>query len=46
MYFMLVASISYAVAFQASFLGYLKLILWSVFIDFIGVGIIVATITW
>eukprot|EP01118_Nematostelium_gracile_P001359 TRINITY_DN11399_c0_g1_i1.p1 TRINITY_DN11399_c0_g1~~TRINITY_DN11399_c0_g1_i1.p1 ORF type:complete len:243 (-),score=17.46 TRINITY_DN11399_c0_g1_i1:46-774(-) len=45
-FFLTVASLAYGVAFKLSILGYLKLIFWSVFFDFISLGIFVATIGW
>lgn len=44
---MTVASLAYAVAFKTNgILNILKLIFWSVFVDFIGIGVITATIGW
>jgi len=45
--FMFVASLAYAIAFHVtSFVNIVKLIFWSVCIDFISIGIFVATIGW
>ena len=45
--FMGIASLSYAIAFQAeSFFGLLRTMVWSIFIDFLLLGALIATCTW
>jgi len=47
MFFLAVASVAYAFAFHVTaFVGIMRLMFWSVFVDFISVGVIVATIGW
>ncbi|KAH9269653.1 hypothetical protein BASA83_008312 [Batrachochytrium salamandrivorans] len=43
---MCVAAIAYGIAYSASFLGTLHLIVYTIFIEFIGAGLIIATTTW
>jgi len=46
-FFLSVASLAFAVAFKVSgILSVLKVIFWAVFIDFISIGVLVATIGW
>ena len=44
--FLSVASLAYGIAFRASVWAIAKLLLWSVFVDFVGVGMLVATLGW
>jgi len=45
--FLSMASLAYAVAFKvSSFFTIIKLIFWTVFIDFISIGVVVATLGW
>ncbi|KAF6017597.1 UNC50 [Bugula neritina] len=43
---LIITSIVYAVILGMSFLGFIRFALWSVFIDCIGVGVVVATVAW
>jgi len=43
---LLVTSIVYALILKKSFLGFLQFSLWSIFIDCIGIGAVVATVAW
>jgi len=46
-FFLSIASLSYAVAFHVGgILNIIKLMFWSVFIDFISIGVLVATLGW
>ncbi|KNC54723.1 uncharacterized protein AMSG_01573 [Thecamonas trahens ATCC 50062] len=44
--FLTIASLAYGIAFRASLWAVLKLLLWSVFVDFVAVGMLVATVGW
>jgi len=45
--FVCVASLAFAIAFRINTItSIIKLLFWSTFIDFIGIGIIISTITW
>eukprot|EP01111_Echinosteliopsis_oligospora_P020032 TRINITY_DN998_c1_g1_i1.p1 TRINITY_DN998_c1_g1~~TRINITY_DN998_c1_g1_i1.p1 ORF type:complete len:180 (-),score=19.84 TRINITY_DN998_c1_g1_i1:175-714(-) len=47
MVFLGMSSVAFAVAFHiTSFIGIMKLMFWSVFVDFISVGLVVASIGW
>lgn len=41
-----VSSIGFAVALKLPFLGFLKFLLWVVFVDCIGVGLVIASLFW
>eukprot|EP00741_Cyanophora_paradoxa_P006885 tig00001049_g6660.t1 len=46
-YFLMVASVAYAVLFKLSgLLSFLRLISWTILVEFIGFGSLVATLTW
>ncbi|XP_041358018.1 protein unc-50 homolog [Gigantopelta aegis] len=45
-FWLLVSSVGFAVVLKLSFLGFIKFILWVVFVDCIGVGICIATLFW
>merc|ERR1712130_842439 len=46
-FFMGMASLSYAIAFQAeSFFGIIRTMMWSILVDFLLVGALIATINW
>ncbi|EAL61284.1 hypothetical protein ACTFIW_006849 [Dictyostelium discoideum] len=46
-FFMAIASMSYAITFHfLSFLNVIKVMFWAVFVDFITVGLLIATIGW
>lgn len=46
-FFMLIAGLAYALAFSSfNILNILKLLLWMVGVDFVFVGILIASVTW
>ena len=46
-FFMGMASLSYAIAFQAeSFFGIIRTMMWSIIVDFLLVGALIATLNW
>lgn len=40
------SSIGFAIALKLHFLGFFKFLLWVVFVDCIGVGLIIASLLW
>jgi len=40
------SSIGFAIALKLHFIGFLKFLLWVVFVDCIGVGLIIASLLW
>ena len=44
--FLTVSSIGFAIALHIPFIGFLKFLLWVVFVDCIGVGLIIASLLW
>ncbi|CAG2256719.1 Protein unc-50 homolog A,Protein unc-50 homolog B,Protein unc-50,Protein unc-50 homolog [Mytilus edulis] len=42
----LISSIGFSVVLKIHFVGFLKLVLWTVFVDYIGVGLLIATTFW
>eukprot|EP01129_Flabellula_baltica_P005572 TRINITY_DN2031_c0_g1_i2.p1 TRINITY_DN2031_c0_g1~~TRINITY_DN2031_c0_g1_i2.p1 ORF type:complete len:218 (+),score=-0.39 TRINITY_DN2031_c0_g1_i2:15-668(+) len=46
MYMILITSISYAIAFSHGLSSIIKTVLWTVFVDYLLVGLIVATFSW
>ncbi|XP_060597454.1 protein unc-50 homolog A-like [Ruditapes philippinarum] len=45
-FWLIISSIGFAVVLGLHFLGFLKFILWVVFVDCIGVGLLIATLFW
>ena len=43
---LLVSSVGFAFALKLHFLGFFKFLLWVVFVDCIGVGLIIASLCW
>ena len=44
--FLTVSSIGFAIALHIPFIGFLKFLLWVVFVDCIGVGLVIASLLW
>ena len=40
------SSIGFAIALKLHFIGFLKFLLWVVFVDCIGVGLVIASLLW
>ncbi|KAK3602786.1 hypothetical protein CHS0354_026335 [Potamilus streckersoni] len=45
-FWLVVSSVGFAIVLGLNFLGFLKFIFWVVFVDCIGVGLVIATIFW
>ncbi len=46
-FFMSMASLAFAIAFRVNgFMNILKIVFWAVFVDFISIGVLIATIGW
>ncbi|KAI8800603.1 protein unc-50 [Cladochytrium replicatum] len=45
-FFLMVAAVAYGVAYSQGFFGVLRLIAYMIFVDFVVVGLVVATCTW
>ena len=44
--FLTVSSVGFAIALHIPFIGFLKFLLWVVFVDCIGVGLVIASLLW
>ena len=44
--FFAVSSLGFSLVLNIHFVGFIKLILWTVFVDYVGVGLLIATIFW
>lgn len=42
----MISSIGFSLVLKIHFVGFIKLILWTVFVDYVGVGLLIATIFW
>ena len=41
-----VSSVGFSLVLKIHFVGFIKLVLWTVFVDYVGVGLLIATIFW